>query len=183
MGRELGLGRRGCAKSLVIQGVEILAHCTRCIIGINVTSRPIVGIAGVLFLDVGADQAGIHREALTSDKPFLHAACHSCLKDMAQQIALAEATMTVLGEGGVIRHTSVRSTTAEPSPHAPKHRHIPACRSRFKLRLPVSQGGQGTVPCLPVPSSMPRPAPVRGAQHRKTGESRGPCKSQPSRQT
>ncbi len=96
MGGELGFGRGRRAKSLIVQSVEILAHNAGRIVRVDLAGRPVVWITGVPLLDVGADQADIDGEALTSNKPFLHAACHGFLEDRAPQIALSEATMSVL---------------------------------------------------------------------------------------
>jgi hypothetical protein len=60
-----------------------------------------------LLVRVRLDQAGVGREALTTDKPFGHTPPHCRLKQLAQEIAVAEAPMTVLREGRVIRHLAL----------------------------------------------------------------------------
>jgi hypothetical protein len=52
-----------------------------------------------LAVGVGGDQAGVDGEALAADQAFGHAAAHDGLEQLAQQIALAEAAVAVLGEG------------------------------------------------------------------------------------
>ena len=69
MGGELGLRRGRRSEGFVIQGVEILAHRPGCICGADLVRRPILGVAGVLLLDVGCDQAGIYGEALATNSP------------------------------------------------------------------------------------------------------------------
>lgn len=93
MGCECGLrsGRR--AKGFVIQGVEILTYSAGRISGVNLASGPILGVARILLLHIGADQAGIHCQALTANQAFLHATRNRRLEHMAQQIAFAEPAM------------------------------------------------------------------------------------------
>ena len=49
-------------------------------------------------MSVGHDDAGVDREGLAAHDPFLHAAPHHRLEQLAQEIALAEAAVSVLGE-------------------------------------------------------------------------------------
>ena len=41
--------------------------------------------------------------------------CHCGLEQRAQEVAVAEAAVTVLGEGGVVRHVTVQAEPAEPA--------------------------------------------------------------------
>jgi hypothetical protein len=49
-------------------------------------------------MDIGADQARIDREAFAADQSLGHAARDGHLEQLAQQIAVAEAPVSVLGE-------------------------------------------------------------------------------------
>ena len=69
---------------------------------------------GTLLVRVRLDQAGVSREAVATDKPFSHAAPHCRLEQLAQEITIAEAAMTVLREGRVIRHVALQTEPAEP---------------------------------------------------------------------
>lgn len=103
--------RGGCAERGIVQDIQILvdgaARRTR---RQAVRSRP-----AALAIGVGADQAGIDREALAADQPFGHAAAHRRLEHLAQQIAVAEAAVSVPGEGRVIRHRAIEAQPAEPA--------------------------------------------------------------------
>src|SRR5438045_7615861 len=66
------------------------------------------------LFDVRPDQAGIGREALATDKPFSHAAPYCRLEQLAQEITIAEAAMSVLRESRVIRHIALEAESAEP---------------------------------------------------------------------
>ncbi len=114
MGCELGLrgGRR--PKGFVVQRVEIFAHGTRRIVRVDLACRPILGVTRVLLLDIRAYQAGVDCKALTANQAFLHATRNRRLEHMAQQIAFAEATMTVLGKARVIRDAVRQIEAAEP---------------------------------------------------------------------
>jgi hypothetical protein len=69
---------------------------------------------GTLLVRVRPDQAGIGREALATDKPFSHAAPYCRLEQLAQEITIAEAAMSVLRESRVIRHIALETESAEP---------------------------------------------------------------------
>src|SRR5271154_5242693 len=72
------------------------------------------GFCGALLVRVRLDQAGVGGEAVAADKPFSNAAPHCRLEQFAQEIAIAEAAMTVLREGRVIRHVAFQTEPAEP---------------------------------------------------------------------
>ena len=51
-----------------------------------------------LTIGIRLDQAGINGKAFAADKALVHATMHRLLENVAQQIALAKAAMTVLGK-------------------------------------------------------------------------------------
>ena len=57
------------------------------------------------------DDAGVDREGFASHDPFRHAAPHHGLEQLAQEIALAEATVSDLGESRMVVDVAV-----EPQP-------------------------------------------------------------------
>ncbi len=61
------------------------------------------------------DQTGIDCEALTTNQAFLHATRNRRLEHMAQQIAFAEAAMTVFGKARVIRNAVRQIEAAKPA--------------------------------------------------------------------
>src|SRR5215204_5504154 len=65
-----------------------------------------------LPVSVSVDHAGVDREALATDQTFCHAAPNRRLEHLKQEIAVAEATVTVLREGRVIGHGA---TNAQPT--------------------------------------------------------------------
>src|ERR1700722_2571251 len=60
------------------------------------------------------DDAGVYCKGFASHDPFRHAAPHHDLEQLAQEIALAEAAVAVLGEGRMIWNVAV-----EPQPTKP----------------------------------------------------------------
>jgi hypothetical protein len=54
-------------------------------------------------------------QALAADEPFRDAAGDRRLEQLAEQIALAKATMPVLREGRVVGHRAVQTQPAEPA--------------------------------------------------------------------
>ena len=65
------------------------------------------------------DNAGVDCESRAPDDPFFHAARHHGLEELAQEIALAEAAMAVLGKRRMIRDVAI-----EPQPTKPAIRQI-----------------------------------------------------------
>jgi hypothetical protein len=61
------------------------------------------------------DQACIRCKALAADQPFGNAPSHGRLEQVTQQIAVAETTMTVLGERRMVWHTVGQIETAKPA--------------------------------------------------------------------
>lgn len=68
-----------------------------------------------LFVGVSSDEARIDRKGGTVDQSLRHTATHDRLEQLAQQIAIAEAAMPVLGECRMIRHFAVETEPAEPA--------------------------------------------------------------------
>ena len=104
-----------CTKGFVIQSVEILAHRPWRGVRIGIPRGPILGIAGVLFLDVGTYQTGVHGKPFAANKPFRHATRNRHLEHMTQQVTLAEPAMPVLGKGRMIRKAVGQLEAAEPA--------------------------------------------------------------------
>ena len=111
---ELRRDLAGGAPSGLIERIEILAH------------RPagpgkIVPVDGLrsfrraLLVRIGPDQAGINREALASDEPFVDAALDGGLEQLAQEIAVPEAAVPVLRERRVVWDRSLQAEPAEPA--------------------------------------------------------------------
>lgn len=61
------------------------------------------------------DYTGVDRKGLASHDPFLQAAPHHGLEQLAQEIALAEAAVSVLGERGMIGDVAVKPQPTEPA--------------------------------------------------------------------
>ena len=66
-------------------------------------------------MGVGGDQAGVDGEGLAADQALGHAARDDRLEQLAQQVALTEAPVPVLGEGRVVRNLAVQPQAAEPA--------------------------------------------------------------------
>ena len=63
---------------------------------------------------IGNNHAGVDCKGLASHDPFLHAARHHRLEQLAQEIAFAEAAVAVLGESRMIGDVAVESQSTEP---------------------------------------------------------------------
>jgi hypothetical protein len=61
------------------------------------------------------DYAGVDREGFAPDDPFLHAARHHCLEQLAQQIALTETAVVVLGKCRMIGDVGIEPQATEPA--------------------------------------------------------------------
>ena len=96
----LRLDRRGSAEGSIIEDLKILSYCTTGSFG-RETFFP---RNRTLAVNIGADQARIDREAFCSHQSVSHAALDGHLEELAQQVAVAEPPVPVLGEGGVIGH-------------------------------------------------------------------------------
>jgi hypothetical protein len=66
-------------------------------------------------MDIGADETGVDRKAFAADQPLGHAALNGHLEQLPQQVAVAEAAVPVLREGGVIGHRAFETEPAEPA--------------------------------------------------------------------
>ena len=107
---RLHLARR--APGGIVQRVEILLHRAAGL-GHRLPVDRFRPFRRALLVGVGPDQAGVDREAFAADQPFLDAAPHRRLEQLAQQIAVAEAAMPVLGEGRVVRNIALQAEPAE----------------------------------------------------------------------
>ena len=61
------------------------------------------------------DDAGVDCKSFASHDPFLHAARNHGLEQLAQEIALAETAVAVLGKGRMIRDVAVEPQATEPA--------------------------------------------------------------------
>jgi hypothetical protein len=66
-------------------------------------------------LGVGDDYAGADRESFAAHESFGHAARHYGFEQLAQEIALAETAVAVLGKRRMIGHSAVETQAAEPA--------------------------------------------------------------------
>src|SRR5262249_56697824 len=64
---------------------------------------------------IGLHHTRIDRKAFRTDQPLSHATFKYRLKDVSERVALAEATMAVLGEGRVLGYRVLKSQSAEPT--------------------------------------------------------------------
>ncbi len=106
--RRLALGRRlGVERGQVLPNGPALPGGVRPVELVQ-AGHPVVA-AGVSLQD-----AGVHREALAAHQPGAHAALHRGLEHMAEDVALAEAAVPVLGKAGVVGHRVLQAEPAEP---------------------------------------------------------------------
>ena len=68
----------------------------------------------MLAARLGTDEAGVHGKAVPAHQALVDAALHRHLEQPAKQVAVAEATVPVLREGGVVGHGPLQPETAEP---------------------------------------------------------------------
>lgn len=64
---------------------------------------------------IGLDQATIDGKALATDQPFGDAAGEHTLEQAAQEIAVAEAAVTILRKGRMVRYAALQAKPAEPA--------------------------------------------------------------------
>ena len=76
--------------------------------------QPLLTLDPLLPIGIRLDQTGIDRKGFAADKSLAHAALQDRLKNASQEIALAEAAMPVLREGGMIGDITVEPEPAEP---------------------------------------------------------------------
>ena len=113
-GDELRYRLARCAPGSLIQGIEIFP---------DGSARPGDGLpvdiirpgSRALLVGIGSNQAGIDSKGRPVNQPFCHAASDHGLEQLAQQIAIAEAAMPILGEGRVVRHLAIEPEPTEPA--------------------------------------------------------------------
>ena len=98
----------------IVERVEILLHRATGL-GHRLPVDRLRPFRRALLVGVGPDQAGIDREAFAADQPFLDAAAHRRLEQLAQQVAVAEAAVPVLREGRMVRNIALQAEPAEPA--------------------------------------------------------------------
>ena len=64
---------------------------------------------------IGLHQTGIHRKAFTRDQAFGYTARQYGLEQLPKRIAVTEPAMSVLGEGGMVRHFALQAQATEPA--------------------------------------------------------------------
>ena len=103
------------AEGRIVQHVEIFTH--RAGRGHRIDGRrvPVLCFQRPAFVRIRLDEAGVHREVIAAHQTLGDAALHGLLEHMAQQIAVAEASMPVIRERRVIRHTPRQIEAAEPA--------------------------------------------------------------------
>jgi len=69
----------------------------------------------MLVTGISGDQADIHRESFSLDRACRHAASPNFIEHPAERTALAEPSMPVLRECGVVRNGILQAQTAEPT--------------------------------------------------------------------
>ncbi len=115
MGCEFRLDGRSRAESRIIQNLQILPNREWRIRQIYGCRMPIFLGRRILFIGVSLDQAGIRRNSLPAHQTLGNAPYDSGLEQVAQQVAVAELGMAVLGECGMIRNPVRQIKTAEPA--------------------------------------------------------------------
>src|SRR5450755_72743 len=99
---------------VLLEGCEVLANRA----GRTVSLVPVDDLGArhsPSSVGVGLDDAGIDRKAFATDQALAHAAPQHALEYVTEGVALAEATVTVLGEGRVVGHRSFEIEPAEPA--------------------------------------------------------------------
>lgn len=93
---------------LIIQRCKIFAHGTGAdfrIVPIEVVTR----LNAVLMTGVGSNQAGIDCEPFTLYQASRHTTADHFVEHPAEDTALPEAAMSILGEGGMVRNCVFQS--------------------------------------------------------------------------
>jgi len=107
-GHELRLNVGGCTPGGLVEGGQISLNGAMSI-GTMVLRSPCITWDGALLVGVGRNQTGIHGKAFPPEPPLDKAALDHRLEQVTQDIALAEASMVVAREGGVVRHLAVKT--------------------------------------------------------------------------
>ena len=107
---RLRLDRRRPAEGRVVQDRQIFRDCAT---GGRIEVFDL-GDASP-SMRVRHDHAGVDCEGLASHDPFLHAARHDGLEQLAQEIALAETAVAVLGKRRMIGDVAVEPQSTEPA--------------------------------------------------------------------
>ena len=103
------------AHAITVQGVKVLAHGGGRFRWINFPDVPVHFRCRILLVGIGLDQTGINGHALATDQSLLDAACDGRFEQVAQQFAVAETPVPVLGKGRVVRDAVAQIETAEPA--------------------------------------------------------------------
>jgi len=106
LGRDLGRS----AKGGIVEHSQVLFDCPTG----SFRWQPLLTFDPLLPVGVRLDQAGIDGKGFATNQTFSDAAPQDCLKDVPQQIALAETAVPVLAEGGVIGHLATKIEAAKP---------------------------------------------------------------------
>jgi hypothetical protein len=112
---ELRLHRARRAEGGVVENREILPDRARRRVGIDRRRVPVLAGGRALLVGVRLDQAGIDAEPPAADEPLLDTPAYRRLEDVAEQVAIAEPSVPVLGEGRVVRDPIRQVQAAEPA--------------------------------------------------------------------
>ncbi|EPX83956.1 hypothetical protein Salmuc_01731 [Salipiger mucosus DSM 16094] len=115
MRRELRLHLAGSTERCLVQSLKILANGPRGISRIDLRRIPLLLRSRVLLVGIGFDQARVDGHALSADQALFDAPRDGRLKQVAEQFALAETTMAVLREGGMVRNPIAEVQAAKPA--------------------------------------------------------------------
>jgi hypothetical protein len=85
-----------------------------CGIGV-IVDGPLAGGDRALFVGICCDQAGIDGKPLATNQTFRHTPFDDALEQMAQDVAIAEAAMSVAGECRVIRDFAIEANGGRTS--------------------------------------------------------------------
>gem|GEM_PF-3640082 len=112
--RQRSLAGYHFGEDLVVQCFQILTHGTVA----ECRVRPVdcfSSLHAVLVTRIRRDQTGVHGEAFALDETLSHAAADHFVEDPAEGLAGTKASMTILGEGGVVWHGIFQAKTTEPA--------------------------------------------------------------------
>jgi hypothetical protein len=112
---ELRLDRARRAEGGVVENRQILPDRTRRRVGIDRRRVPVLAGGRALLVRIRFDQAGVDREPLAADEPLRDAPAHRRLEDVAEQVAVPEPSVPVLGEGRMVRNPIRQVQAAEPA--------------------------------------------------------------------